>query len=224
MNVLIVDDEYSGRNTLLILLKNHCARFLNTIEAVANLEEAKKMISSKSIDVLFLDIRLNCASGFDLISFIPESTKIIFVTAYSDYALTAIKNRAFDFFLKPIKADELVSCIERCYQNFQQKVKQFLTIKNNGMNIPLKYNDIYLIKARGPYSDIHDISGKIIVTSQTLKVLETKLNDSFMRIHKSFIVNNIYIKGFNQKEVLVNDLSIPLSRYGHLLLLDYFSS
>jgi two-component system LytT family response regulator len=224
LNALIVDDEFSGRKILMTLLRNYCNNYVEAIESVSSIEEAQKKLITQKFDLVFLDIQLHAGSGFDLIEKIPESTKIIFVTAFSEYAIPAIKNRAYDYFLKPVDPEELTKVVKKCYNFFQTQHKKFLSIKVKGITVPLELESIYLIKAKGPYSEIHEISGKVFVTSQTLKMLEPKLNDHYLRVHKSFIINKQFIKGFNQKEVYLQEVCVPVSRTGLVALQEYYSS
>lgn len=224
LNTLIVDDEYAGRNSLLHLLKTHCDTYIDSIDTSSSVNDAEFKIQSNQYHIIFLDIQLNIKSGFDLIGKISDVTKIIFVTAYSEYALTAIKNRAYDYFLKPVDPFELKAVVKKCHYQFQQSVKQFLTIKYKGLTVPLELSAIVFLKAKGPYSEIHELGGKIYVTSQTLKALESKLSKQFMRVHKSYIVNSTYIQGFNQKELFVNKICIPVSRFGLVVLQQYYLS
>jgi DNA-binding LytR/AlgR family response regulator len=223
LDILIVDDEYAGRNTLINLLKRNCAPYTGKIDAVANLDEAKQHLLTQSYHVLFLDIRLDQQSGFDLLPSLSDETKVIIVTAYSDYAIEAIKKKAFDYFLKPVTAEELKKCVLDCYQRIQPAYKQYLTIKFNGMTVPLELHEVLMIKAKGPYSEIMLENGSLYVTSQTLKSLEPKLDGRFFRVHKSFIVNRTYIKGFNQKELYLNSHNIPLSRNGLAFLQKFYA-
>jgi two-component system LytT family response regulator len=224
MNALIIDDEYAGRNTLLTLLRQHCAKEVDEISTVESLEEAKKALVAEKYDVVFLDIQLKNKSGFELIKFIPATSKVIFVTAYSEYAVKAIKSRAFDYILKPVDPEELVASVQQCNQAIQQIQKLYLTIKIKGRTVPLELSNIVYIKGNGPYAEINYATGNVYVTSQTLKTLSPKLNEHFIRVHKSFIVNRNFITGYNQKELFLENLCVPLSRPGLLSLQEYFSS
>ena len=224
LDILIVDDEYAGRHTLIHLLNLNCAPYTGSIDAVANLDEAKKKLAETTYHVLFLDIRIDQESGFDLMPHIPESTKVIIVTAYSEYAITAIKKRAFDYFLKPVVDEELHKCILECHKRLQPSLKQYLTIKFNGMTVPLELQQVLLIKAKGPYAEIVLENGQAYMTSQTLKSLEPKLDERFFRVHKSFIVNRSHIRGFNQKELYLQQHTIPLSRNGLLTLQKFYAA
>lgn len=223
-NILVVDDEYAGRNTLQMLLCAHVGEFVNKICVAGTLEEAKAILAIQKIDLVFLDIQLQTNSGFELVPYLPEATKIVYVTAYSEHALKAIKNRAFDYILKPVDPVELTLCLQQCAQQFKQVPNQYLSIKIKGNTVPIELSSILYIKAKGPYAEINDLAGKVYITSQTLKTLETKLNTQFIRVHKSYIINRNFIKSFNQKELFLNERCIPLSRNGLLLLQEYYSS
>jgi len=224
MKALIIDDEYAGRNTLLTLLRQHCAKEITEIATTDNLEDAKFFLETHAYGLVFLDVQLKNKSGFDLVKYIPDYSKIIFVTAFSEYAIKAIKNRAFDYLLKPVDPDELKDCVLLCSQKLQQTLKQYLPIKVKGRTVPVELSNIVFIKAKGPYAEIQQTTGKVYLTSQTLKTLFPKLNEQFIRVHKSFIVNRNYITGFNQKELFLNKSCIPLSRNGLLSLQSYFGS
>ena len=171
MDALIIDDEYAGRNTLLTLLCKHCAKEVNEISTAENLDEAKVLLETKNYEVVFLDIQLKNKLGFDLVKYIPVTTKIIFVTAYSEYAVKAIKNRAYDYILKPVDPEELKASIKQCEIAFKQAKKLYLTIKVKGRSVPLELANIVYLKAKGPYSEIQLTTGYIYLTAQTLKTL-----------------------------------------------------
>ena len=224
MNALIVDDEHAGRSTLHMLLRKYCAKEVTDITTTDNLEEAKVLLESTKFEVLFLDIQLKNKSGFDLIQYIPSTTKIIFVTAFSEFAIKAIKNRAFDYILKPVDPKELKACVNQCNQEIVRSAKQHLIIKAKGKSVPLELASIIYIKAKGPYAEIQLKSGITYLTSQTLKTIASKLDERFLRVHKSFIINRNFITSFNQKELFLNKLCIPISRNGLLSLQSYYIS
>lgn len=224
MNALIVDDEHAGRSTLHMLLRKYCAKEVTDITTIDNLEEAKVLLESTKFEVLFLDIQLKNKSGFDLIQYIPSTTKIIFVTAFSEFAIKAIKNRAFDYILKPVDPKELKAGVNQCNQEIVRSAKQHLIIKAKGKSVPLELASIIYIKAKGPYAEIQLKSGNTYLTSQTLKTIASKLDEHFLRVHKSYIINRNFITSFNQKELFLNKLCIPISRNGLLSLQSYYIS
>jgi len=224
MQVLILDDEYSGRTTLSHLLNKHCADFVSFIDTISSIELAIQQIKKNSYHIIFLDIYLQEESGFDLIKHIPESCKVVYVSAHADFGFNALKNRAFDYLLKPIDPIELKNCVEKCYKASSIKQYVYLTIKEKGINTPIKQEEILIIKANGAYADIHTTNGNIFTTSKTLKALHPNLNLNFIRVHKSYIVNKHFIKGYNQKQLfLENNNSVNISRDGLILLQKIYS-
>jgi DNA-binding LytR/AlgR family response regulator len=223
MNVLIVNDEKHIDNELFSLLSLHCEKYLCQIDVVSNFEEARLSLSKFRFDLIFLEINLNLISDLDFISIIPESSKLVFVSDNPAFALFAIKQQAYDFILKPIDIRELNLSIKNCSLLFKNIRKQYLQIKSNGTTIPLQLSTIIFIRARGPYSEINLINGKGYITTQTLKSLNSQLNDSFIRVHKSYIVNREHITCYSQKKLFLDKIEIPLSRGGLVILQELFS-
>lgn len=225
MEVLILDDEHSGRSSLQILLKQYCTDFIANIESVATIETAKEAILKKQFDIIFLDIQLKSGLSFDLVDFIDDTTKIVYVTAFSNFAVSAIKFKAFDYLLKPVDPTELLNCVAKCFRLKNKKSKTYLNIKNNGVSTPIEQKSILFIEADGPYCKIHLKNNQIFISAQTLKSISEKLNNDFIRVHKSYIVNLAHITGYTQKEVIMeNGQKINVSRVGLCELQKYFTS
>ncbi len=94
MQVLILDNEPSDRNTLSHLLNIHCLEFVSTIDTSTTIDNAVRLIEKNNYHIVFLDIQLHEGSGFDFIQFIPESCKVVYVSAFADFGFNALKNRA----------------------------------------------------------------------------------------------------------------------------------
>jgi DNA-binding LytR/AlgR family response regulator len=214
-NILIVDDEESGRTTLKILLEKEFWAYTSSIQLGRSFEETKEKILANRFDIIFLDINLKGLSAFDLLSFIPNTTKIIFVTAYSEFAIPALRKKAFDYILKPIKRDELISCMQRLLiDTTTWSSSETLHIKEKGLTKILKLSEIIYIKGNGPYSTFW-VDKENYTTSKTLKSILTELGDSFVRIHKSYVVNRFFVKGYNKEKLyLLNNICLPVSRSG----------
>jgi two-component system, LytTR family, response regulator len=121
LNALIVDDEELGAKTLETLLKMHCPN-VKVIGLVHSADEAEKFISSSLPDVVFLDIEMPFANGFDLLKRFKEHPfEVVFTTAYNEYALKAIKHNALDYLLKPIVPEELVASVKKCEEKKTQE-------------------------------------------------------------------------------------------------------
>jgi len=224
LDVLIVDDEHSGRSTLKILLKQNYASNINKIDLAASLEEAIDLVTQGIFDVCFLDIDLNNRSGFELLPYLTSKTSVIFVTAYSEYAINAIREKAFDYLLKPLDPNELRKCIARYEKDiWVLKGVKYLLIKQGGESMPINFDEIEYLEGDGPYSKIFLTNGREYTTSKTLKILSGLLDNSFIRINKSYIINRAMIKSFKKDSLTTkSDKCLSVSRAGYKELLSHF--
>lgn len=225
MDIIIVDDERHGVAALKSLIQQYCLNYIGKIHTASNIEDATLILSNNTVHIAFLDIQLSKGSGFDIATKLPPTYKIVFVTAFAEHAIKAIKYQAFDYLLKPIDPKELLHCIEKCSANDIQPTQQFITIKSKGITIPVLQDSILYLKAKGPYSEIYVNDGNVYTTSQTLKDIQEKLNLRFIRTHKSYLINSNFIEGYNQKNVfLKNKLCFNISRLGLQQLQQYYGS
>ena len=216
LSALIVDDEISGTSALRILLNQNFESLFKTISTSSSLQDAIKKITLESFQIIFLDIQLGNKSGFDLLPYIPKHTKVIFVTAYSEHAIKAIKENAFDYLLKPLDPDELKNTIER----YKSEVIEYtdnlkiLTVKESGKSVPIRVNEIEFIKGHGPYSILYLTNATHYTTSRTLKTLHSLLGNKFIRIHKSYLVNKEAIKSYNKLTITTkSNQCLPITNF-----------
>lgn len=230
MKALILDDIRISREGLAALL-NKIDPDIEIAASVATTEEAKQVFDEMTIDVAFLDIQLQAGTSFDLVDEIPFETKVVFITAYDEHAISAIRKGAFDYLLKPINSSDLRNCIQRIRDVDLQTAESnesgsgkhddtrvhsdLIGITGLDSIIFLKIEDIMYLKADGKYTMIQTTT-EHITSSKNLKVFETMLPETkFMRVHHSFLLNLKYIKKF-QKEyntlVLENGAQIPVSK------------
>ncbi|MDF1612329.1 LytR/AlgR family response regulator transcription factor [Stygiobacter electus] len=201
-----MDDELHGRENLKMILENYCpeVEVLGTAESV---KEAKKLVNSFKPDVVFLDINMPVLDGFDFIAEYDElNFMVVFVSAYEEFGIKAVKVGAVDYLLKPISIKEL-----------KQTIKKLLTLKNkkeyivsatepdklilpasHGFEILLTDNIIRL-EAEGCYTKIILNDRKTKIISRNLKEFENSLSDKyFFRAHKSHIINLKHIKDYSK--------------------------
>jgi two-component system, LytTR family, response regulator len=232
MKAIIIDDEKRARLNLSLLVDEYC----KNVEVVAeceNLPEGVKAIRKHQPDLVLLDIEMPGHSGLELLDFFDENEvkfKIIFTTAYHEYALQAFKFSAVDYLLKPINPEELSNAITRIEkqksseQNYsllketiKQDVLQRIAVPSGNSILFLETEDIQFIKGDGAYSDIKCTNDVKHVVSRNLKNFEDILcsNPNFVRIHKSYIVNVNFISAYNKSDggnlVLKNGLQLPIS-------------
>ncbi|CAN5719889.1 LytTR family DNA-binding domain-containing protein [soil metagenome] len=225
INALIVDDEHSGRSSIGILLKKNHNHLLQSIKTASNLVEAINFVKEEFFNIIFLDIQLGSTSGFDLLPYLSSATKVVFITAYSEYAIRAIKEHAFDYILKPISPIEFNICIAKYEKEFPEGngKRDYILVKLNGESVPIPVTQIEYLEAEGNYSIIYTRNNKKFVAAKTLKVIYDYLGEDFIRIHKSYIVNKLLVKSFKKDSITtINNKCLPVSRVGAKELSRYF--
>lgn len=205
LKALIVDDERLARKELINLLR----RFDN-IEIAGEAGDSKtaiEMIKENSFDVIFLDIQMPGESGFELIEKIETSAKIIFVTAYDEFALRAFDVNALDYLLKPVNPVRLEKALERLEDTIQRNItpvkkleyEDTIFIQVGSAMKFLKVNKIVCIFSAGDYSEVNTSDGLKGLTSKTMKEWEERLpGNSFYRIHRTSIININYVNNVDK--------------------------
>jgi len=229
LTALIVDDEPYAQLGLKELIDNNLPVFSKT-DIAENAQNALEKIIDSTPHILFLDIQMPVHNGFwlaDKLSKLKIDTNIIFVTAYDEYAIEAIRHSAFDFLLKPIDYDELKAAVNR-YLDLTSK-EQTLDDKVNRLNDffnreRLKFNtqkgvsflypdEIVYCEAKHNYTLLHLINGKQLLTTMQLGKTEKVLKDKgFLRISRSFLINKGFIEIYNRKRRTVT-LTDTLQKY-----------
>jgi two-component system LytT family response regulator len=228
IKAVIVDDEKISLNALASKLQALCPD-VAVLQLYDNPKKAQQEIPSLRPDVLFLDIEMPNVNGFTLLKNIaPVNFDVIFTTAYSEYAIAALRISALDFLLKPIDANELVNAVKRLGEKLKQhsenrleeQLQLFFQYQKqpgqldkialpvlNGLEF-IEVNDIIKVQGENVYSIFFLVDERKIVVSRTLKETEQLLSRwSFMRVHKSYIINLRYIKRYTKGEGGVVELS-----------------
>ncbi len=200
LRAMIIDDEVFVREDLRYMLASN-----NDIEVVCEsgtINEAKKLLSENSVDVVFLDIQLRGGSGFDLVPFIDRPTEIIFITAYDEYAVRAFEVNALDYILKPVTENRLAESIERLKSGLRgiktaspkagpYKPDDRIFVKTDSGQVFVCLEDILSISSiGGNYVNLTLKGGESLLSRITLKEWEKTLPESiFFRIHRATIIN-----------------------------------
>ncbi|MCC5924604.1 MAG: response regulator transcription factor [Crocinitomicaceae bacterium] len=220
--VFIVEDELHIQRALIQLLQDEHPQ-LEIVGTAESKEKAIPLIQELQPDLLFLDVQLPDGTGFDIMNEVDlKKLKIIFITAYSEYAIKAIKLSAVDYLLKPFLPDELTEAIQKAEKIIELESvsksnssgkKVFIKTKMESFYVELD-NIIYL-KADGNYTHIFLLEGnKDILIAKTLKYFEDTLpEDCFLRVHQSYLVNTKHIKKLQGYRLsMLNEHSVEISR------------
>lgn len=229
----IVDDEPHNIENLTHLLQTHCP-CIEVVGRAMSVKEALFGIHTQKPDLLFLDIRLNNETGFDLLQqIVNEQLAVIFITAYDQYGVQAIKYAALDYLLKPIDSDELIRAVQRATEALLYKkqneqllflVQELSSGKIKKIALPtqeeIRYVEISAIircEASNNYTFIFLRGGEKILIAKTLKEYADLLpSTEFLRTHQSHLVNRSFISSWLREGggrlLLSNGSTIPVSR------------
>jgi two-component system LytT family response regulator len=232
LKAIIVDDEERGLIVLQQLLEVYCTG-VQVVGAATSIADAMEKIAAAQPDVVFLDIEMPGGNGFKLLEQIEEVTfDVIFVTAYHQYAIKAIRFAALDYLLKPVKIDELQAALERVRKNREKKdkdkysfLKEAFSKANTFNRIMLqsldqyhliKLDDILYCKASDNYTYFYTRGGKHYLVTKQLKEYEELLSThNFFRIHKTYLVNIDHVERVNKTDgvtvVMSNQDELPVA-------------
>jgi two-component system LytT family response regulator len=213
IRTIIIDDEDKARFALKQLLIEY-ATDIQIVGEASNVTEGLQLIAETSPDLVFLDVQMPDGTGFDLLDKIPEiSFKIIFVSAFDRFALTAFKFSAIDYLLKPVNAEDLVKAlakIEKADDYQPAKIKVLLGNRSGVEKIVLpsldelifvRIDEIVRCESDNNYTYFFLENGDRILVSRTLKDYEELLEPmGFFRIHKSSIINMRFLKKYKKGE------------------------
>jgi two-component system LytT family response regulator len=223
IKAIIVDEERLSRVNLRRLLEPFPE--IEIAGEASSCTGALELISLQNPQLIFLDIQLHGETGFDLLELIDNSIKIIFVTAYDEYAIQAFDVNAVDYLSKPVNPQRLGEAIERVKnrENNPKRVTKgyeysdsiFVQLNNHSSRF-MKISSISSIEPVGNYSRIVTIEGKHCLVLKTLKQWQEELPENkFVRIHRSNIVNKEYIdhieKDFKtHQKAYIRNISEPI--------------
>lgn len=219
MNVLIIDDEILNIKNLEWYIAENCPE-MNVVNTFTNIHSANDFIQKNCVDLIFLDIQMPLGTGFDLLKLFPErSFQIIFVTAFEEYALQALKAGATDYLLKPILKEEFLTATQKAKkihaQNNVYKESAKICLQNAEGKYFVEPEEILYIQGIDNISKVFLTQNRKVILSKSLKFFEEHLQNQFYRIHKSFIVNLAECKKIDTSQLLLslsNGVKLPISR------------
>lgn len=234
INALIIDDDLYSIYRLEQLINSLYPSRIKISSTFQDPLLASGYLQRNEVDLLFLDIKMPSMNGFELLDLQKKQPAVIFITSFDSYAIKAIRYSAFDYLLKPIKENDFKEAVNRFLNQTNNKNhgSRFSTLQFNltqkeelefKIHLPTRNGDatfyegeIIRCVADSNYTELYLVNGKRFVASKTLSEIEALLpQQSFVRIHKSHLVNFKQIKGLNNslnQALLVNGEEIPVSR------------
>lgn len=210
---LIVDDEELARE----LIKTHLSS-LAEFELVASCTsaiEAYNVIQKESIDLIFLDIEMPQLKGTDFLKNLKINPKVIFTTAYREYALEGYELDVIDYLLKPITFSRFLKAVDKFKKNVykkEERVDSSIYIQRNKKSIKVRLDEIWYIESVKDYVKIY-LKEEEIQFKSSISAFEKRLNSNFLRVHRSYIVNTTKITAFTKKDIEIEWVEIPIGDY-----------
>jgi two-component system, LytTR family, response regulator len=235
INCIIVDDEQFSVDALTRYAER--IPFLNVVLATTSPKEASRVVYEQPIDLVFTDVFMPEMTGVELVQMLGNKCKVIFITAYSDYAVQGYEFGVIDYLMKPVffekflkatqKAETLIELEKKSIEKpVNQPIKDYFMVKTGqkGTLAKVKYTDVLFIEGAENYVNIWTINQEKLMTAMTLKALEEELpKDLFMRVHKSNIIALSHITGLSGGEVMLDGVSVPLGVTYRDIVLKHFS-
>ena len=234
IKTVIIDDESKARETIGNMLASFCPE-VEVIATAGSVKEGREILTNHQPDLLLLDIKMGDGTGFDLLRKLPRvDFLVIFITAFEEFAIRAIKFSALDYILKPLDPDELANAVQKAklaiekeqmktrlealYENLdliQQKDKK-IVLKTTGSVHIVMLKDIVRCESRKNYTYFYTTDREEIKVSKTLKEFDELLESfDFYRVHQSHLVNIAHVKRYEKKEggylVMDDNEKVPVS-------------
>lgn len=221
----VIDDEPLARE----LISSYVAKTpgLELTGEYESASEATPEVSRGTFDLLFLDINMPGLNGIEFGGMVPESTRIIYVTAYDQYAVDGFRVNALDYLLKPVSYSEFLKSVgkaitwkamkeaysgtSRRHPDVSPRIKS-ISVKSEYRLIQLRLDSILYVEAKGDRIMFYRKEGEPVSSLMSMKDIEEQLPDErFMRIHRSFIVNLDYVEIIERNRIVFGRVYIPVS-------------
>ncbi|MFA6085352.1 LytR/AlgR family response regulator transcription factor [Mucilaginibacter sp.] len=222
IRVLIVDDEPHA----IEVIENYLANFsqMEIAGKCSDAIQAFQLLQQKTIDLMFLDIKMPGINGTDMLRNLKNPPKVIFTTAYSEYALEGYELNAVDYLLKPIPFDRFLRAVDKVYQlpnNSRALIthevpvsdhESFIYLKVDRKTVKVNINNILWIESLRDYVKVV-VKEQVYITKQKISLLEEMLPENrFLRIHRSFIVALTKIDSFYTHSINISSHELPIGR------------
>jgi len=222
LRCLLIDDEPPALKILASYISN-----INGLEIVGqckNALEALDVLNQRTVDVIFLDIKMPKILGTEFLKNLSHPPKVIFVTAYRDYAVEGYELDAVDYLVKPVSFERFFKAITKLNRmmgketistsvDYKSNPEAFVYLKVDKDMKKIFVNDIIYIESWKDYIKLFLVNGKNLVVKQTITAMENLLSEhKFMRVHRSYMVSINKISGYNGIAVQLETKEIPIGR------------
>lgn len=207
---IAIDDEPMA----LEVIKSHASKvpFVDLLMVFTDAIKALEFLKEKPVDLIFLDIKMPDISGMELATLLPKKTMIIFTTAYSEHAVKSFELDALDYLLKPFNLSRFLKACQKAqeWQMLKNGNTGFIFVKNGYEQVKINFADLLFCEASGNYVTFH-LQKEKILSRMTLAETEKLLPSSFIKTHRSFLINPDFITKIERHQVTLVDKHVPVS-------------
>ena len=223
---IIVDDEPMARDVIRRYIEK--VPLLQLVGECGNAIDAMVFLHNETVDLIFLDIRMPHLTGTEFVKSLRNIPKVIFTTAYKEYALEGFELDVVDYLLKPIRFDRFLRAVSKAFPQKRDELTEntapvavqdkkinsgFIYLKADRKMIKLMLEDILYIESARDYLKVFT-QNRSIVTRQTISSIEAMLSDNeFIRIHRSYIVSIKKINSFTHEIVEIGNKELPIGKF-----------
>jgi DNA-binding LytR/AlgR family response regulator len=211
---IITDDEPMARKGLQGYVEK--IDFLQLVGICEDAVQLTSLLRQEPVQLLFLDIEMPYVTGIDFLKNTPNSPKVIFTTAYEQYAIKGYELDVLDYLLKPISFDRFLKAANKAYDYFhakQQPDQPYIFVKADGRLEKIYFDEILFVEALENYVAIQTAEKKLI-THSTLKGMQENLPAAqFLQPHKSYLVNIACINSIEANVLHIGKFQVPISKY-----------
>lgn len=217
INCAIIDEKIEAVNVLKTYVEQ--IPYLNLIGGYTSAVDALNAFKHNAIDLVFIGIKMQQLSGLEFAKILPKKTKIVFVTAFSEYAIDGYKSGGFDYLLKPVSFENFQACVERvrsymCDVDEGDPIRRdgYFFVKSDYKQIRICINEILFIEGMKDYVRFHLKDKPNVLALSSMKELEEHLpKRKFMRVHRSFIANMDLFDYTDKARLYYGDMGVPIS-------------
>lgn len=234
IKTIVIDDEVKARETILNMLSAYCPE-IEVIATAGSVKEGVEVLHKTNPDLLLLDIKMADGTGFDLLQKLDKvDFCLVFITAFEEFAIKAIKFSAIDYILKPLDPDELVDAVKKAssfirkenmalrldalYENLDMinTGQKKIVLKTTDSVHIVKLNEIIRCESEKNYTHFFTVDNEKITVAKTLKEFNELLADfNFFRVHQSHLINLDHVKRFEKQNggslIMDDDSEVPVS-------------
>jgi len=210
LRVCLIDDDAFARQLLRQLLEKFPE--IDIVGEFGDALQARDFLEKNTLDVLFLDVNMPDLDGFGLLKLLRNPPQVVLVSGEREHALKAFNYNVTDYLLKPVVLGRLAQAIDRLQQTGDTRDDGHLFVRVEGKYVKVVLDDIHYLEAQGDYVKLRTADSTMVVHTTLRAVLEKLPGDTFLKVHRSYVVNLKHVADFDESTLVAGKKTIPVSR------------